>query len=95
MENRLIESVEKLRINNGDTIVIHPAISHGSKNISHFRDISRRLLEHLQKRHHDIMIVLLYPGQKIETLNEQEMNANGWFRDNNANGNDFEDARKF
>jgi hypothetical protein len=73
LEEKLLLEVEKLNIQDGDTIVIKSDII----TIENLAKLQKQLVKSGLK---DIRILRLSPEDEIQSLDEKQMNALGWFK---------------
>lgn len=82
--------IQKLKIKDGDTIVIDPGIAHQGE-----EDKLMKYVVNLAKMYRDldkieVHFIILPVGGSMKKLNEAQMNKVGWYR---KEGDDFSEPR--
>ncbi len=83
-----IEEVKRIGAKNGDIILFKTEIPMSNESVVIF---SEAIKSHLGIR---VLIVNLISGENIETLNEEGMNAAGWYRKTGKDPDGPREARK-
>lgn len=68
----LEQTLEKLDIKDGDTILLRGELDRGE-----VEDISRHVQQHVAK---NVTIICLHKGYELSVMNEKDMNAAGWYK---------------